>query len=1060
MAASLNTFTAALRDYCRNRVLEEKIVLAPSHRVGFQWLDAVARSGQPVFNARADTLRRIALQLAGPEMERLNLRPVSGLRLEVLVDGLVGSLLESADDADTEVYLSGLVPSPGLTRTVARAIRELRLEGVSAASISPDRFEVERKGREVREVLADFEHTLETRKLADYPMVVRLAAERLGGEASALGETVLLIPADALEDLRGLELALWNSIPASNRVVLPADAPGVAPEGEKLTDSMIMRWASSPGTAPAPRGDGTVRFSSAIGEANEVREVFRTCLEGGVPLDRVEVVYTDAETYVPHFYELSVRLLREGSDELPITFAEGIPARYSRPGRALSAWLAWASEGYPQQDFVRMLRDGLLVVPGADEKGLSFARLGAMMRTIPIGAGLQRYTDKLDAAASALRAKLESCEGRAAVSGSDGALETDEDGPAVTAGEVERMTARLEGFEMLRDLIIDIAANAPASAVDPHALLEQARYFLGGVCRSISKMDAYAKEALLERVEEFAEYLEETGAGTFDVAGRLAELAAEVRVGGQGPRPGCLHVSSIEQGGHSGRPFTFMIGLDDTRFPGAGIQDALLLDSERASLSSGLMTAARRVETRVLGFERLCARLRGQIAVSYCCRDLADDREMFPSRVLVSAFRAATGQTPAELGDGPPASFAPSSESGCIDMTEWWLWRMCSGERVEGPEMVMGANFPNLAEGFRALASRASDEFTEYDGHVPEAGADNDCRAPGARAISPSRLGTLAANPMEYFFKHILKIEQPEEFEMDPAMWLDPLEIGTLLHAVFCDFIRGLQRDGMLPPVFARDREPLLALLDTYVEQMKLEKPPPPDPTVLAVEYRALRGTAESFLQMEAEFCRSNEPIACELAVGVEPEGGGTEYDIAESVVVPMPGGKTVQIRCKLDRVDRVIGCGDDFVVCDYKTGKSKNYWKNGPFYQGRYMQAALYPVVGEAALREKHPGARIVRFEYVFPRPSESRRIPWGASELGRGMGILALLCDMIASGCFAFTSDPDDTKYSDYKPAFGDIAVSATDIKRKMENTADHSLDAYRALREFVPGGLEAER
>ena len=43
----------------------------------------------------------------------------------------------------------------------------------------------------------------------------------------------------------------------------------------------------------------------------------------------------------------------------------------------------------------------------------------------------------------------------------------------------------------------------------------------------------------------------------------LAELPAEVRVGGKGPRPGCLHLASLPLGGHSSRPYTFI--LEGTR---------------------------------------------------------------------------------------------------------------------------------------------------------------------------------------------------------------------------------------------------------------------------------------------------------------------------------------------------------------------------------------------------------------------------------------------------------------------------------------------------------------
>jgi len=621
------------------------------------------------------------------------------------------------------------------------------------------------------------------------------------------------------------------------------------------------------------------------------------------------------------------------------------------------------------------------------------------------------------------------------------------------------MRERCEGLEMLRDMMSDITDNAPATAAaGALPLLGQARYFLENITRSVSKFDAYALEALLEQIDELTECIGEIGGGGFEALDWLADLPASVMVGGQGPRPGCLHVSSLQQGGNSGRPCTFIIGMDDTRFPGAGLQDALLLDSERAAISAELSTAARRIDLKVLGFARLVARLRGEVVLTWCSRSLTDDREMFPSRVLISASRAVSGGKAAAITDSRPASFAPAGEKGCLDMTEWWLWRMCAGEHVLDPQGVIGENFHNLSCGFEALEARASDEFTEYDGYVPEAGSDNDCTAPGGPVMSPSRLGSLAANPMEYFFQNILKVRPPEEFEADPSRWLDPLEQGTLLHAVFCDFIRGLQARGELPPVFDRDRSALVEILDEYIEEKKAEKPPPTDPTVFANECRALRNTAESFLQMEAEFCAGAEPVACELAVGVEPDGEGTEYDMDEAVEVALPDGSAVRIRCKLDRVDRLPGeAGDEYVVCDYKTGKSDKYRQNGPFYQGRFMQAALYPLAGEAALRRRHGAAKVVRFEYVFPRPSESARVQWRTSGLAAGMSTLALLCDMIASGCFAFTNNPDDAKYSDYKAAFGNIASSVEDIDRKLTNPENTALAPYRALREVVIGSPE---
>ena len=65
---SLNKFIAGLSLIFSERLLTPKLLVAPSMRVGQQWLDAAARAGAPVINARAKTLSRLALDLAAPAM--------------------------------------------------------------------------------------------------------------------------------------------------------------------------------------------------------------------------------------------------------------------------------------------------------------------------------------------------------------------------------------------------------------------------------------------------------------------------------------------------------------------------------------------------------------------------------------------------------------------------------------------------------------------------------------------------------------------------------------------------------------------------------------------------------------------------------------------------------------------------------------------------------------------------------------------------------------------------------------------------------------------------------
>ena len=158
----------------------------------------------------------------------------------------------------------------------------------------------------------------------------------------------MLLPEDI--NCTGLERGLLEALPSERRQTLPVDQPGrpLAVGDGATTDARLLGWLPAPAEAPPPVGDSTGAIFRAVGEANEVREVLRRCLAAGYPLDEVELLTTDIDTYGPLVYETLAQLLPEGAslDDMPVTFQEGIPARKFRPGRALIAWLAWVRDDY------------------------------------------------------------------------------------------------------------------------------------------------------------------------------------------------------------------------------------------------------------------------------------------------------------------------------------------------------------------------------------------------------------------------------------------------------------------------------------------------------------------------------------------------------------------------------------------------------------------------------------------------------------------------------------------------------------------------------------------
>ncbi len=70
-----------------------------------------------------------------------------------------------------------------------------------------------------------------------------------------------------------------------------------------------MTWLFDPKMSPDAFNDGSVSLFHALGESNEVREVFRRILEEKIPFDEVELLVTTVDPYVPLIYEIASSLI-------------------------------------------------------------------------------------------------------------------------------------------------------------------------------------------------------------------------------------------------------------------------------------------------------------------------------------------------------------------------------------------------------------------------------------------------------------------------------------------------------------------------------------------------------------------------------------------------------------------------------------------------------------------------------------------------------------------------------------------------------------------------------
>ncbi len=998
----MNTLVTHLAEACRNHLLREKRLIAPSRRVAHQWLDQVTLAGFPVVNVRVETMRSLALRIVAGAPDSGPAAFLWGPARRIVAAAAWQEAMRAGGG-----YLSAVRTTPRLLALVERTLADLRMAGLSARDLADDRFEQPAKGSELRALLAAYEQELARRGLVDHAETMRRAARALRAEPSRFAGALLLVPQDLPRS--AIEREFLESIPPVCIELLQADEPAAVGATDAATDLAALAWLPRPADAPPTRNDGTAKIVHAVGEINEVRQALRRVLAEEIPLDAVEILYS-AEEYAAMAFETAQRLFDADAAMdlgIPVTFADGVPARLSRPGRLLEAWLEWIREDFPQTVLLRMLQAGLLNLPERNGQTIGTTAICRALRRVQIGFDRERYLARIDDVIRQAAAET--------------AAREDDEGPSPGGPERHRWIA--EATQGLRQLVEALLAVTPARQADARSVIHSAIKLMRDHAHSASRLDGLARQRLEQELRAMAEAQASGEApGGFDAWEWLAELPGSLRVAGSGPRPGHLHVASIRSGGHSGRTHTFIVGLDDGRFPPSGLQDPLLLDQERRAIHADLPTAAQRVAEQIEGFSRLVCRLRGRVTLSFSCRDLVDGRGLFASPAVLSAFRILAGQPEGDHRAlaawlGPPASFAPTEAGECLDAAEWWM--AATGAR--NAEALLAAAYPHLERGRQATLLRDSDACTSFDGLIEAPGPELDPRSPQGGVLSSRRLQDLGRCPLAYYYRYALKIEPRERLEVRPEQWLDALQFGTLLHAVLYDFVGGLIRDSLWPPDPQRDAPRMERIVQGHLDEWR-RAVAPPSPAPYERQKRSLERAAAIFMAEQKRHGAGGRPVLLEAAIGMPGQGDGTAIDTPEPVALTLPGGSTVRMRARLDRIDQ-LDCGPaTFRIVDYKSGGyTKPYDPPDMFDQGRLLQHVIYMAVAEAVL-SRHLGreAEVDGFAFFFPGVrAHGRTIPFPRAIVNEGLQIVDRLCALSASGAFPATDKVEDCEYCDFRRA-----------------------------------------
>jgi ATP-dependent helicase/nuclease subunit B len=1043
----MTPFLTQLTELCRTERTRAKWVIVPTHALGHTLGERLALGGNGWANVRFTTPLDLALPMAAPFLVERGVDPAPDGIGPALIMRLLLEL-----PATVPAYFRGLAEQPQMAEALWATMAELRMAGVTAGALPREAFTNANKYAELQALLTSYEQHLAGRRLADRAEVYREALLHL--------DVCPIQAADLRIELRTViwspfERRLLDALPGARLTPRVLALPGLdVPRRMARLAAPVETVVSAPASnterlallmspAGAPAGDDTLTMFCAGGREAEVEEVLRRVARGPSPYSpspyplprgerEVPVGLDQVEITCPMPEQAALVWEKAQRHGWPVTIGPGIPVALTRPGRALLAFCEWVAGGLAASRLRRMLQSGdVRVGPsprpcpqgGEGGEGLTAGQAARLLARAQATWGRQTY-------AAALGRLVESFQARA-------------DDPERADEERTRYRERRAQAERLKAWTDALLALVPEQGVAPLGQwLDAALAFVKTFARKTGELDGEATVALTDALAD----LRALG----DLARPASDALALIRgrfdgltVGGDRARPGHLHVTTLADAGHAGRPRTFVIALEEGGVFPALVEDPVLLDAERTRIDATLRTSEDRVGEALYRIVSRLGSLGGRVCLSYSGRDLRQARATFPSWVLLQAVRVLRpgeewtyDRLVKELGE--PVSAVPAEMGQALSDAGWWLAGLRRADASALP--AVRAGFPALAQGEVAEVARASEAFTAYDGLVPEAGPRLDPRVSGA-VVAPTSLEDLAKCPFRYFLQHGLGLYPIDDSEPNPDVWLDPMTRGSILHDLYATIMREI-RDKKETPDPARHGARLRALGEQALAQHRALVPPPSE-GVFERQARELQTDLALFLKFEAEDHHQRRPLGFEVAFGGATEG--EELGRREPVTIDLGGGLRFTLRGRMDRIDRMAD--GTYEVVDYKTGGA--FLPGGldaTFAGGRQLQHALYALAAAELLRERDGQARVVG-SYYFPTTRGRRERVRPASTQAQAAAVLRDLFDLLAAGAFVHSPNEDeDCRFCDFGRACGPRAAERA--KAKIDNAENDALEAYRRL------------
>ncbi|ASA19528.1 PD-(D/E)XK nuclease family protein [Paenibacillus donghaensis] len=735
----------------------------------------------------------------------------------------------------------------------------------------------------------------------------------------------------------------------------------------------------------------TVQLFQATGTLAEIREAFRRICNKEDSFDQAEVIVSNYENYSLAIFTLSQAL------EIPCTFSQGLPVIYSKVGQAALVYLEWLGCNYDVECILNALRHDILSFHHFGDN-VDQTDLISTLEQSGIGWGRQRYSMLEVSSNTVLRG---------------------------VNGESIGILSRI--FKGVFQKLPDSRQEKWTPLVILHSLMD----FLQKYAVPSSEADSLVKTELTAQIK----MLELVSPRTLSSESALRyaiDMVEGVRILVGGPTSGKLHISSLHDGGISGRKQTYMLGMSNENWTLQVRQDPVLLDMERRNIE-GLLLSAERTECIIRERETRLEMLSGAVTLSYSNYDPAEEKEIIPAFMLLQVARIITNDSQMDLTGlvrvlGKPFGYMSSgtNEEHLLDGGDRWLGRFHAEGRLQDGLYSLSQSFPFTAKLKQAEMQIREELLSEYEGIISTDTFTVSYLNNPEVYLSVTQLEKYAECPKRFFYSHILKVKDRGIAEYNRAQWLDAASRGSLLHRIFYLYLKEMSIEFTYEDRPKHNEQRLQEITEQVIREYEV-KVPPPTPPIFHKECDSLQRDVSIFYQMEQKSQGRPRFFELELAIDGQP------------MSVRLDNGIVIRMKGFVDRVDEI---GPHlYKIYDYKTGSPTKYDENEYFSQGRQLQHALYAVAVEQWLREtgQDVEARVIESAYYFPtergKGDEVSRIQNKTSELAELVGYLLTSME---SGTFVTTTDSKRCSYCDY----GAVCNNDSECTKAKWNLAPNSL------------------